>query len=556
MAITEDDGWLVVTGSRPHTWEGYSPAGGGGSKKKVILPPCGRRLRHLNGVLVRRLHHRGVLEEAVYRLHGLPADAGGGNGGGGEEVPEGPLLHESEEISDTVNPVWRELPSTLLTGTPKAEHKATRFLVTVHAGPEREEVSRHTVDLRALRYLGATTEGLQVEPGPNKLLLDMADGVFAPVAAAATPQQQQPPSSTPASTAAPPAAAAAAAPRSAATTPEPDAAAPLAASMPAFPVPPRSALADFECCILRVPASKEDRVEQAAPQTLGDTRCDVTRLLAASNALQAAQESVRELRGTIAATLARKKAQRDLLLEREQRTFRLNALRARVAEAEKALKAKQSRLIKERERVRAETESVRAAMEVIAARRAQGDEVVARVKAMREEDATRAMHIARGKEALVHVLRRIFPIEVNKMSDALTVCGMELGRDRDTFLTDDAATALGYVTHCIQLLACVWNTPLRHTVLPIASRSYIQETYLDGTGRDAASMRTPLFCPRNTASERQRCLQSVMLLNSDLRQLLQVRHLSMLEPKQMLFNLKQLLEANQSDMPLADDGED
>ena len=30
----------------------------------------------------------------------------------------------------------------------------------------------------------------------------------------------------------------------------------------------------------------------------------------------------------------------------------------------------------------------------------------------------------------------------------------------------------------------------------------------------------------------------------------------MLEPKQMLFNLKQLLEANPSDMPLADDGED
>ena len=523
MAITEDDGWLVVTGSRPHTWEGYSPAGGGGGKKKVILPPCGRRLRHLNGVLVRRLHHRGVLEEAVYRLHCLPVcDAGSNGSAAGEEAP-GPLLHESEEISDTVNPVWRELPGTLLTGTAKAEHKATRFLVTVHAGRTREEVSRHTVDLRALRYLGATTEGLQVEPGPNRLLLDMADGVFAPVAAATPPQQ--PSSSTPASTAA----SAAAAPRSAATTPEPDAVAsaaaaagPLAVSMPAFPVPPRSALADFECCILRVPASKEDRVEQAAPQTLGDTRCDVTRLLAASNALQAAQESVRALRGTIASTLGRKKAQRDLLLEREQRTFRLNALRARVAEAEKALKAKQSRLIKERERVRTEKESVRAAMEVIAARRAQGDEVVARVKAMREEDATRAMHIARGKEALVHVLRRIFPIEVNKMSDALTVCGMELGRDRDTFLTDDAATALGYVTHCIQLLACVWSTPLRHTVLPIASRSYIQETYLDGTGRDAASMRTPLFCPRNTASERQRCLQSVMLLNSDLRQLLQV----------------------------------
>eukprot|EP01061_Rhynchopus_euleeides_P020546 TRINITY_DN33406_c1_g3_i1.p1 TRINITY_DN33406_c1_g3~~TRINITY_DN33406_c1_g3_i1.p1 ORF type:complete len:562 (+),score=183.06 TRINITY_DN33406_c1_g3_i1:265-1950(+) len=556
----EDDGWLLVGPAG-----NMSSASSDVSRRRVILPPFSRKIRHLNGIFMRNVRHSGSLLKTFYRLYRAtpagpqdptPTDTGSlapqeapaaSEEGGDAGVPEAPLeaplassdlLYESEVISDTLNPTWRGLPPVLRDMSNKSDAQCTQLLVVVHNAANEEVICRTRIDLASVRYVCSAITELRLPVNDrNRVLLEFHDGIFVPSAGVASPMH-----------------------RPASLAPQPQVGSTPDASsfgsgngMPSV-FSAASTLANFEFCVMEVPVSKEASLDQSLPQSLGDVRCDVTRLVAVANALAAAQRNIKNIRSAIAAKLEENHAQRQLMLQKEQCSARLLSLRSQVEEAERKLKEKQEKLIRDREKVQAERKGLQAAREMIKQRKQCEEDVLRDIKAMKDEELRRVSQIENRKKRLVRVLRTMFPIKVkvNKVNDALTICGLELGRD-NTF-SDEAATALGYVTHCIQLLACVWGVSLRYTVFPIGSRSYIQETFLDGTAKDDASLRSPLFCTRSNQADRQRCVQSVMLLNSNLRQLLQVRHLSMLDPKQMLFNLKQLLETN-PELSLCD-GED
>ena len=108
---------------------------------------------------------------------------------------------------------------------------------------------------------------------------------------------------------------------------------------------------------------------------------------------------------------------------------------------------------------------------------------------------------------------------------------------------DEAATALGYVAHVVQLLAKVWGIQLRYKLYPICSRSYVQEDFID-----MPSLIHPLFYQRG--NDKNKYFKSIILLNRDIHQLLRMRgHGEKLHPKtypSMLMNLKYLLTDEES----------
>ena len=494
FSVDSDDGWLVVGEKSPRQQTDVT-------RRRVILPPFSRRLRHLNGVIFRHVTHKGALQRTLYRLYkDTSTDTSEDTTTTTTQaLSDEDLLYESEVVADTVNPTWRNVTAVLRDNNLKAELQTTKFIVGLYV-EGGEEIARYNIDLGSVKFVCVSTTELKLQTkDKNRLLLDFHDGVFIPAARkVATPQI--PPAS----------------PKSEASTSAPSS--PLAVPPPPPPLP--SSLENFEYCTMDVPVSKEPVLDQALPQSLGDVRCDITRLVSVSNALTAAQEKTKIVREAIAAKMEAKQEQRALLLEGEHRRFRVRSLKAKLAEAEKRLKEKQDKLIKDKEHVHSEREGLKAAAVLMRQRKAEEEEVLKKIKQMKDSDMKRSVQIVNRKKRLVRVLRAMFTIEVNHMSDALTICGMELGRDNH--VSDEAATALGYVTHCIQLLACVWGVSLRHPVIPIASRSYIQESYLDGSAREETTLRSPLFCARSNTADKSRCIQSVMLLNSNLRQLLQV----------------------------------
>jgi hypothetical protein len=100
---------------------------------------------------------------------------------------------------------------------------------------------------------------------------------------------------------------------------------------------------------------------------------------------------------------------------------------------------------------------------------------------------------------------------------------------REQLNTDDeAASALGFVAHCVRIISKLFQIPLKFQVFPLASRSFVRD---EAANEQNQKPLLPLFMLRG--SEKPKYMRAVVLLN------LNVYHVSFVqvsfhEPQQIL----------------------
>ena len=445
--------------------------------KNVTLPATCRRLRHLRSVLVRHMAHTGKLIDSYYTL----------------ETDTGEQLYKSECCEGTLNPVWADIPQTL-PGNNKAlsTFKSQKYTIKIFSSDE-EELMSQSIHLGNMKLLASNVSKLGFI-GSAQLLFEFEDGVFAA-------EESNDSLATEGS-----------------ETPE-------------------QVAAHFDVC-----SCTFEPPEVTASQSFCDIKYSIMRLTSLAKAIDASKATLMEYKDKIKTELDAHSTRRKMMLEIEFREDHVSALTTRKAEAEERLRKLQKQLVVSTEsnnQLRETLSRARASYETRVERQLDLTNEIVQLKQKKERTH---LQIRDRKNLLVQNLREVFPIQVNRQSLVLTVSNMHLNSKESNSNSqatyDEAATSLGYVTHCLLLLSRIWGIPLRHNVYPISSRSYVHEQRID-----SKPDLYPLFCTRGT--DKHKYFQSILLLNKNVRQLLQVRGLTQLDPKQLLFNLKELLESNQ-----------
>eukprot|EP01063_Lacrimia_lanifica_P017864 TRINITY_DN24850_c0_g1_i1.p1 TRINITY_DN24850_c0_g1~~TRINITY_DN24850_c0_g1_i1.p1 ORF type:complete len:520 (+),score=187.06 TRINITY_DN24850_c0_g1_i1:53-1612(+) len=504
-----------------------------GGNRRVILPSSSRRLRHLQAVLVRNLapQHCGLVD-AYFTLHVVRRERDGKAGGPATPPPEAPppaaepsdappvatetLLYTSEVVEGSVHPTWADIPHELAEGT-KADVHETLFRVCVKApaaaGKEAAVLLDKVVDIKEATYVGSALTDPNVRASTGEaMLFEFHDGIF--VCGDVHGDGGAPPT-----------------------------AAELARAVAASEVSKEQVIRDYAVCSARALADlTQHGVDTTNLQSISDVRYNVTRLVSLHYSARAKEEKLKALRAKIAAALEGQRERRQLAYRREVTQTSIAELHRKIRLTEELLFRRRSALEKEKAALERETKALEDGEAALAAR---DDPAVARdIVAAFKQSIERNEHTAAlKKQALVAGLRTVFPIEVSvaaaaaKNPGALTICRMQLSKDTTQATDDEAATALGYVAHCIQILSRTWDVPLRYPVFPIGSRSSIQERFIDGSLKDEHHC---LYFTRG-----QKYMKSLQLLNKNIRQLLQFRDQANIDRENyMLSNLKQLLDSS------------
>eukprot|EP01065_Artemidia_motanka_P024160 TRINITY_DN28787_c0_g1_i1.p1 TRINITY_DN28787_c0_g1~~TRINITY_DN28787_c0_g1_i1.p1 ORF type:complete len:492 (+),score=163.51 TRINITY_DN28787_c0_g1_i1:322-1797(+) len=473
----------------------------GRSARKCVLPPTARRLRHLQTIFARNLVRKGDGERCLLSCYYVLYR------GDGER--ESDMLHRSEISRGTCNPTWKQLPVQDCT----AEAGVTQFLVVIYEEGTDSELARCFVDLGRVSYLCPSIATTPASADPT-VYFECHDGVFV----SSSPQQPHP----------------------------------VQQLRPTEAHGASGGPEQWLCCVnenLSIEPSQATP-ELTAPQRLRDIQLNVIRVVALANGIESAKQESAQLRRTIAACLERQRKRRELEIERGLHLRQIQELGAKVRAAAGRIPARREALAQRREQLRSSCEELEAARAVMPEKRARHEALEKHRAALQEQafDAQRALSCRR--QELVAGLSQIYPIEADKVTRSLTVCNMQLPSSSVAAMPNDEAawTALGHVTHCVELLSKIWGVPLRYTVFPIASRSSIREHAMDRRGDPEL---LPLCCVR--MADKQRYFHAITLLDKNLRRLCKVRKIKGLtgefssDRTYLLLHLQYLLQSEPDD---------
>ncbi|KAJ3452057.1 uv radiation resistance-associated protein [Anaeramoeba flamelloides] len=138
--------------------------------------------------------------------------------------------------------------------------------------------------------------------------------------------------------------------------------------------------------------------------------------------------------------------------------------------------------------------------------------------------------IVARKENMLRDLRMIFPIKEQKDSRILTISGIPLPiTDFEKYDPEMIASAFGYVAHLLNMLSKYLETPLRYPVNPRGSRSTIRD--------EVTNLNNPEFPLYLKNVQNERFQVAVLMINKNIQQILNSRHLNIISKKHTLANL-------------------
>ncbi|KAJ6238264.1 uv radiation resistance-associated protein [Anaeramoeba flamelloides] len=138
--------------------------------------------------------------------------------------------------------------------------------------------------------------------------------------------------------------------------------------------------------------------------------------------------------------------------------------------------------------------------------------------------------IVARKENMLRDLRMIFPIKEQKDSNILTISGIPLPiNDFEKYDPEMIASAFGYVAHLLNMLSKYLETPLRYPVNPRGSRSTIRD--------EVTNLNDPEFPLYLKNVQNERFQVAVLMINKNIQQILNSRHLNIISKKHTLANL-------------------
>lgn len=273
----------------------------------------------------------------------------------------------------------------------------------------------------------------------------------------------------------------------------------------------------------------------------------IMRLNNIENCLIDMQRSRDDVMSNIGQILEKEKSKLVLQREKSSSLLRLSRYHAEITDQSKAIEEDRRRINSLRENIR----SRRAALEEAKKRYQTGNDYLEESQKILERDRealslTSSKLYARQKELAADLLT-IFPIEpTNAETLTFKILGVPLQNSVFTGCDDDkVATALGFTSHLIHMLAYYLEVPLRFPVKPMSSRSTINDPITASLGD---SRQFPLYAK---GSDRYRFEYAVFLLNKNIEQLMNSQLINLVDLRNTLPNLKYLILSLISTSPSA-----
>ncbi|KAI8816774.1 UV radiation resistance protein and autophagy-related subunit 14-domain-containing protein [Fimicolochytrium jonesii] len=153
-----------------------------------------------------------------------------------------------------------------------------------------------------------------------------------------------------------------------------------------------------------------------------------------------------------------------------------------------------------------------------------------------ESVASMAAEIRRRRKDLIAGAASILPIDSD--GDAWTIRGLRLPNSNFAGHDDDQiATALGFSSHLLNMIAHYLDVPLRYPLRSMSSRSTVTDTVSE---HYTGSKILPLY---SKGVERIRFDYAVFLLNKDIEQLMNHLHLPVVNLRHTLANMRAIIDA-------------
>ncbi|KAK0526324.1 hypothetical protein OC834_004846 [Tilletia horrida] len=246
-------------------------------------------------------------------------------------------------------------------------------------------------------------------------------------------------------------------------------------------------------------------------------------------------------------------------LARSQARFRLYCVKEELADLQEECNDARRRLNRRRAEFAARRERLKSARELEAAEQKRAEEYEKQNTALRKSSVTLGLSLHRRRVSLLRSLEQIYPIDLTDPANFLfsiagiplpsgTSSSLEDGKQRSkgkekaaepeiTLKSQDpevTAAALGMVAQLVTLLSAYLDTPVHYPLATAGSRSVVQDAISIMNGPRAF----PLY---SKGVESYRFEYAVFLLNKDIEQLVNEHHVPLIDLRQTLPNLKNLM---------------
>eukprot|EP01012_Entosiphon_sulcatum_P052931 TRINITY_DN7279_c0_g1_i1.p1 TRINITY_DN7279_c0_g1~~TRINITY_DN7279_c0_g1_i1.p1 ORF type:complete len:449 (+),score=74.94 TRINITY_DN7279_c0_g1_i1:34-1347(+) len=283
---------------------------------------------------------------------------------------------------------------------------------------------------------------------------------------------------------------------------------------------------------------QEVTLKPEVTMTFADLRCNLLRMLGTTFSIQLVQSRTQESITAAETVLSQTRSIRERQAMIAACRHRIAILQEQIRGTTAQLQVDQQILNGTRDRLRDRRLALNEAQNFLAAKESNAQELHKEIAALGAAVGSTRKGVESRRLALTKPIGFVYPVhQSDREKTLMTIATMHppivQGQDeRKLGQDEEAATALGYVCHVVQLLSRIWGVTLRYKLFPIYSRSYVQEDSIE-----VASQIHPLFYVRG--SDKIRYFRAIMLLNRNVQQLLRLRGHT---PRQyMLQNLRLLM---------------
>ncbi|KAL9650259.1 hypothetical protein ABK040_014914 [Willaertia magna] len=203
----------------------------------------------------------------------------------------------------------------------------------------------------------------------------------------------------------------------------------------------------------------------------------------------------------------------------ELRRSRIQKLKQTINEKKKFIEEKKKELDEKKELLKQKhIQLVESQQELLEQKLSLSREQAGTLSTQKEELSILEQKYKHRQGMIVQQLSTIYMIgpHPQKQTNDLYINGLSICRGDQPISDEEAASALGFVAHCVRILSKLFQVPLRYQIYALSSRSFVSDE-----GQGDQNILLPLFMLRG--SERPKYQKAIILLNLNILHILKLK---------------------------------
>ncbi|KAF0980009.1 hypothetical protein FDP41_001162 [Naegleria fowleri] len=265
---------------------------------------------------------------------------------------------------------------------------------------------------------------------------------------------------------------------------------------------------------------KSFRVDQSSHEvSLAELEHAVEKLCGTQLAIQESQLTIEEIQANIKKEIEKRQKIIEITQQIALRKSRIKRLNAVIQQTKESIDKRKNQLEeKKRDLKEKHQQLLESQQDLLEQRLSLSREQAGFLSTQKEELSILEQKFRHRQAMIVQQLSSIYMIgpHPQKQTNDLYINGLTICRGEQPNNDDEAASALGFVAHCVRILSKLFQIPLKYQIYALSSRSFVSEE-----GQNDQNVLLPLFMLRG--SERTKFYKAIILLNLNLQHILKVK---------------------------------